>query len=41
VTLIDVSVPIHAGMPVYDLICLPLELVGSDGRRARAVLRPR
>lgn len=25
----------------YDLICLPLKLVGSDGAPARAVLRPR
>ena len=25
----------------YDLICLPLKLVGSDGGPARAVLRPR
>ena len=25
----------------YDLICLPLRLVGSDGAPARAILRPR
>jgi arylformamidase len=25
----------------YDLACLPLKLVGSDGAPARAILRPR
>jgi arylformamidase len=25
----------------YDLICLPLKIVGSDGAPARALLRPR
>jgi len=25
----------------YDLACLPLKLVGSDGAPARATLRPR
>jgi len=25
----------------YDLACLPLKLVGSDGAPARAALRPR
>jgi arylformamidase len=24
----------------YDLICLPLKIVGSDGAPARAILRP-
>ena len=25
----------------YDLVCLPLKIVGADGAPARAVLRPR
>ena len=25
----------------YDLICLPLKIVGSDGAPSRALLRPR
>jgi len=25
----------------YDLVCLPLKIVGSDGSPARCVIRPR
>ena len=38
-TLIDISVPIRTSMPIYELICQPLKLVGSDGAPARALLR--
>ncbi|HEY6056738.1 MAG TPA: cyclase family protein [Candidatus Limnocylindrales bacterium] len=46
--LLDAGVVILEGLDLraippgpYDLVCLPLRLVGSDGAPARAILRPR
>ena len=47
-TLLEVGVAVLEGLDlrdvepgVYDLLCLPIRLVGSDGAPARVLLRPR